>query len=1509
MSQRAYNGLEIAVIGMACRFPKSPNVSTFWENLIVGNECITIDTTGKQEGRIKAKGILEDNECFDFYFFGYSPHEAEFMDPQTRILHECAWEALEDAGYNPFQYDGLIGHYVGASTNPTSYLHPFLKNGSDNYDLWSNLLYSDKDFISTRVSHKLNLRGPSLTLDTACSTSLAALDVASQGLLTGKCDIALAGGVSITYHDEEGYVYREGFISSPDGHCRTFDAEARGTVTGNGVGLVVLKRLDDALRDGDRIDAVILASAMNNDGNTKLGYTAPSREGQIEVIRQAQQMAEIDAESIGYVEAHGTGTQVGDPVEIDALKLAFDTPKKNYCALGAVKTNIGHLDTAAGIAGFIKAVLVLKNQQIPPTLHFKQPNPKFDLDNSPFFINKETLPWGGNQRKRAAVSSFGMGGTNIHVVLEEAPANYQTETANTSDVFLFSARSQHQLDALKQNVAAYIASGAIPPQDFNNAAYTLRVGRRHFEYRQAVTAASLEDLANKLATGRENKAVRKNGGKIVFMFSGQGGQYVNMTRQLYLTNECYRTELDHCFALLEQLYGRDIKSVLFAEDPTEINNTLYAQPVLVVVEYCLARLLMQCGVQPDMVIGHSIGEYSAACIAGIFSLEDTLKIVARRAQLMSEQERGAMLSVTMDQEKITAILPANVSLAAENSPRHQVVSGSFAAINQFKETLEAGQYACTELKTSHAFHSPMMLPLKASFERVFSEVVVNEPELDYFSNLTGRAVGYEELTAPTYWGNQLTSTVRFKECIEAAANEGATQFLEIGPGQALQAFVKATRSDISALGFVRHPKESVDDINYLLGKLGMLWETGTAIDWNPCLPSPSARRIALPTYPFAKNRIPVPRVSFENITEGGVPVSAEQGDTVRYYAPRWEQSVLANPQPFSNRAVCLFFSFDVEKDHQLITILKEWNQQLLVVEMADCYNDSRADVISVRATRKEDYQRVLEKLPIGPGEELKVVVSGGRYEEATSTASYAELEAFVPLVQSVATLEQYDQKHLYVITHGLHNVLNRRSVNVASSPLVGALKVVQAEQKEISCINLDIDTENYADLQLSDLLVAELTPPPRNTVVAFRNDLRWTPGYQEIVSSSEGQKIKHRGTYLITGGVGGMASTLARYLLKNYDAHVVLIGRSDFLSTFCWNSGELDGVDAKYHARLKALVEINNESLGTLTSYEASISDASAVQEILRQVVTERGGVDGVFHTAGVADYGGVMQRRDFNSYRSIMEPKVVGTEILIHALTEQEVSPDFTLLFSSNGNTVYAYKYGQSAYNAANEYLDSLAADRTLSQRFNLKTINWNDWYEVGMTVDSLHNEHRNEPIAVQAKIDDGLYPDEGMKVIENVLNLNTSRVVVSKKDLNKEIAYMNHLLRNDKDTLLKKLLEHTSTDPHYKKPELDVAYQSPRTAAEEAIISELSSYLQYEDIGVYDNFFELGLSSLDLVQISQRLSEVLNKPISATALFTYPTVDALSSSLGREEPKVEAPDTALANDDALHNSLSLFS
>ncbi|ELR72272.1 Malonyl CoA-acyl carrier protein transacylase [Fulvivirga imtechensis AK7] len=1511
MSQREYNGLEIAVIGMACRFPKSPNVKEFWKNLMTGKECITIDHVNNEKGRIKAKGILEYNECFDFDFFGYSPNEAEFMDPQIRILHECTWEALEDAGYNPFEYNGLIGNYVGASTNPTSYMNPFLRNGNGNHDLWSNLLYSDKDFISTRISHKLNLRGPSFTIDTACSTSLSAVDVATQGLLTGKCDIAIAGGVSITYHDEEGYVYKEGFINSPDGHCRAFDAEANGTVTGNGAGLVVLKRLDDAIKDGDRIDAVILASSMNNDGANKLGYTAPSRKGQIEVIKNAYQMAEIDAESIGYVEAHGTGTQVGDPVEIDALKIAFNTQKRNYCAIGAVKTNIGHLDTAAGIAGLIKTVLVLKNKQIPPTLHFKTANSKFDLENSPFFINSEPLPWESDGlRRRAAVSSFGMGGTNLHVVLEEAPLSSKKK-AITGDIFLLTARYKSQLDELKNNFATYLKTGPVRSEDFNNIAHTMRVGRCHFKYRLAIQADSLETLADKLDQNVTYGIAEKSGGKVAFMFSGQGSQYVNMTRQLYLSNEYYRTDLENCFSILNRFYDEDVKSIVFNDNDVDnflINNTLYTQPILVAVEYCLAQLLIRCGLKPDIVIGHSVGEYAAACIAGIFSLEDTLKIVSKRAQLMNSVEGGAMLSLKMEKGKLLSMLTTDLSLAAENSDNHLVISGSFSAIEKFKQKLEENQHSYTELKTSHAFHSSMMLPIMEAFEEVFAEVEINEPELCYVSNVTGRAIGFDDISRPSYWSSQIVNTVLFKECINSAVDEGATLFLEIGPGLTLQIFAKAGHTNINTLGFIRHPNENVNDFDYLLQKLGVLWETGSEIHWNVCLSRQLITKVSLPTYPFEKNKIPVHRINFENISESGIFKTSEQEEEIQYYAPLWEQSILAKTENSDGIKPCVIFSFDIKKDKKLITTLRQGNGLLIIVEMTEFYKEGQLKV-SVDSKRKGDYQKALKKVEGTGAKELKIIFSCSKYTtDQADTALYSELESFILLVQSLASLEGYDKKNLYVITHGQYNVLNERTVNQISSSLVGVLKVVEIEQKEMRCVNIDFD-KNFTDHQ--DQFKAEVSATPVNGVVAYRNGLRWTPVYRKIEPPHNSQKLKQGGTYVITGGVGGMASSIARHLLENYGAHVVIIGRSEFLSSFDWATDQFgDNIASKYHRRIKELVEISKKSSGTITSYSANISDKRAIKEIFGQVISERGGVNGIFHTAGVIDYGGVVQRRSFNSYREVMEPKVEGTQCLVQVMAEYKLTPDFTLLFSSNGNTLYAYKYGQSAYNAANEYLDTLAADNELRERFNIKTINWNDWYEIGMTIDSLEVKHGiGLGKELQDRIDDGLSPQEGLRVIEKVLNLDIHRVIISRKDVRKEVDFMNYILENNKDLLLERLLEHSSSDNrYYKKPEINTEYQPPRTIVEETIIEELRKYLKYDDIGIYDNFFELGLSSLDLVQLSYRLGVKLNKSVSVTTLFTYPTVDTLSRNLGHEENEERKESEVIPDNEDFQNSLSLF-
>ena len=740
-------GMEIAVIGMAGRFPGAKNIDEFWENLKQGKESITFfsDEELKEAGvspavlqnpnYVKANGILEDFDRFDASFFGYIPSEAAIMAPQIRLFHECVWEGLEHAGYNPEIYSGRIGLYAGATSSSRwealVYLSEFGKKKEKNqadsfsFEVFSNSQLTDKDILTTRISYKFNLTGPSFLIQTACSTSLVAVHLASQGLINGECEIAAAGGAAVNLTRRIGYLYHEGGILSPDGHNRAFDAQGKGTVGGDGACVAILKLLEDAERDGDYIHAIIKGSAINNDGNRKVGYTAPSVEGQAQVINTALYVAQVEPESISYIETHGTGTELGDPVEVSALKLAFgNTTKKRFCALGAVKSNIGHLNTAAGIAGFIKTVLALKNGLIPPSLHYKTPNPKIDFENSPFFVNtrlREWLPEG--YVRRAGVSAFGIGGTNAHVILEayiksedaaskgalfEKTAPLTPAKTFDNELILLSARSENALEKATENL--FLAFKKDPELSLPDAAYTMQVGRKHFNLRRTAICSTNVEVLDVLAPENRFKtrtyAVTTQVGKkrpVAFLFPGQGAQYITMGFDLYRKEPLFRQKMDHCFAVLNPLLGYDVKQVLYPsfEDHIEdhrvnesyktnsIDQTEIAQPLIFTFEYALASLLISWGIEPDAMLGHSIGEYTAACLAGVFSLDDALKLVVLRGQLMQQMPGGAMLSVAMPEEQLKTLLRADLSLAAVNSPSRCVVSGPGEAIAAFENILIA----------------------------------------------------------------------------------------------------------------------------------------------------------------------------------------------------------------------------------------------------------------------------------------------------------------------------------------------------------------------------------------------------------------------------------------------------------------------------------------------------------------------------------------------------------------------------------------------------------------------------------------------------------------------------------------------------------------------------------------------------------------------------------------------------------------------------------------------------
>jgi phthiocerol/phenolphthiocerol synthesis type-I polyketide synthase E len=751
---------------------------------------------------------------------------------------------------------------------------------------------NDKDFLASRAAFKMGLEGPAVVVQTACSTSLVAVHLACQALLGGDCDMALVGGSAVTAYQQVGYVYQKGNILSPDGHCRAFDADARGTVGGNGVAVAALKRLEDALADGDTVHAVILASAINNDGAAKIGFTAPRVDGQAAAIRAAHVAADVDPATITYVEAHGTGTELGDPIEIEALTQAFraGTDRTGFCAIGAAKTNIGHLDVAAGITGLIKTALVLRDGEIPPTLHFNRPNPQIDFASSPFFVNTRLTRWTppAGVPRRAGVSSFGMGGTNAHVVMEQAPPVAPSATPSRAEQLLvLSARTETALDAASRRLGEHLQRH--PAQPLADVAWTLQQGRRGFAHRRAVVARTHAQATQALADAARGVSGRagNEAPAAVFLFPGQGAQYAGMARGLYEREPVFRAELDRCAEILRPHLGLDLRTVIFSEDADRLKQTALTQPALFAVEYATAKQWMSWGVEPEAMVGHSVGEYVAACIAGVFSLEDALALVAERGRLMQSLPSGSMLAVPLPASEVEAMLGGSVSVATINAPDRCVVSGPSDDIARLEAELLGRGIEAKRVETSHAFHSPMMDSILDAFTARVAGTVRNAPELRWVSNLTGTWITPAEAVDPGYWSRHLRGAVRFAECVATIAAEGRERvFIECGPGRTLSSLVKRQVPGSVSIHSIRHPDDAADDVEVLLGALGRAWAAGAEIDWSAVHGGDERRRVPVPTYPFERKRFWIDRAPQAGYTPPAAAPAADEGDAGAADDPR-----------------------------------------------------------------------------------------------------------------------------------------------------------------------------------------------------------------------------------------------------------------------------------------------------------------------------------------------------------------------------------------------------------------------------------------------------------------------------------------------------------------------------------------------------------------------------------------------------------------------------------------------
>ncbi|MCC5623715.1 type I polyketide synthase [Nostoc sp. CHAB 5715] len=1493
----------------------------FWQNLRNGIESISTFTDEEvisdgmnpaainDRNYVKASAILEDIDLFDAAFFSFNPKEAEITDPQHRVFLECACVALENAGYDSNRYESRIGVYAGASLN-NYYSLDLNRDRIGSAQCYQTVIGNDKDFLTTRVSYKLNLTGPSITVQTACSTSLVATTLACQSLLNYQCDMALAGGVSIHVPQKTGYLYEQGGTLSPDGHCRAFDAKAQGTTIGNGVGIVVLKRLSDALADGDCIHAVIKGSAINNDGSGKIGYTAPSVNGQAEVIAEAMMLAGVDPETISYIEAHGTGTALGDPIEIAALSQVFRSSitKKGFCGIGSVKTNIGHLDAAAGIAGLIKTILALKHKQIPPSLNFEQPNPQIDFANSPFYVNTKLTQWKTNGfPRRASVSSLGIGGTNAHVIVEEAPVLEPSSLSRSWQLLLLSAKTESALETATENLANHLQLH--PDVNLADVAHTLQVGRGEFNHRRVLVSKDIQDAASALQLRDPQRIFTRlveNGDRsIAFMFPGQGAQYVDMGKELYQTEPIFQQQIDLCCELLQPHLGLDLRSVIYPNESEskaaaeKLQQTAITQPALFVVEYALAQFLMSWGISPSAMIGHSIGEYVAACLAGVMSLEDALALVAIRGRLMQQLPSGAMLSVSQSAAEIKNLLNENLSLAASNAPSLCVVSGTHEAVDTIHQQLIALGVECRRLHTSHAFHCAMMELIIEPFIKEVKKVKLNPPQIPFISNVTGTWITAEKATDPNYWATHLRHTVEFTAGISTLQQEPNRILVEVGPGRTLCTFAQK-HSDVRELCSLRHPKEKQSDVAFLLNTLSKLWLYGVQIDWSGFYTNERRYRLPLPTYPFERQRYWIE--DYKQIQDNSAkPVlSGKKPDIADwFYLPLWKQSIpsvlLKQKELVTQKSCILVFMDECGLGKELVKRLQFDGHDVITLKQGSRFVQLGDRAYSLNAGQRDDYDALLNEL-IAENKipttivHLWSVTSVGDIPSGLAGVDKAQEKGFYSLLflaQALGKQHIIDELKMTVVSNNMHSIIGEEALCPEKATMLAAVKIIPQEYPNISCRSIDVTISqevSWQDEKLLENLLNELQTQSSDIVIAYRSSNRWVQTFEPVQLEAiirETSRLKKGGVYLITGGLGGVGLSLASYLAKSVQAKLVLIGRSVFPAKEEWKQwlathDENDGISRKIR-QIEELEDLGAEVL----VLSADAANFEQMQEAIAKVQEQFNQINGVIHCAGVADYAGVISRRTREMTESIMAPKVRGTLVLDSLL--KNVKLDFLILCSSLSSIIYRKKFSEVGYCAANEFLDAFAAHKTNKDRTFTVSINWTDWQDVGMSFAAVKRLAEKRDISDnKSLLLDALLPSEGIEVFQRILNITVPRIAVSTQDLTS-------LIERDRNfnaqALLESLGKANLSKSLHSRPELSNAYGAPRNETEQIIADIWQKLLGIELVGIYDNFFELGGDSLLIVQVQSQLQKAFKQDLLTTDLFEYPTVSALAGYLSQQQ------------------------
>jgi acyl transferase domain-containing protein/acyl carrier protein len=1577
----------IAIIGIGCRFPGGANdPDAFWRLLRDGVDAMVevphdrwdidafYDPDADAQGKMYTRrgGFLQQVDQFDPLFFGISPREAVSIDPQQRLMLEVSWEALEKAGIAPNRLKGSrTGVFVGIGQNDYAQLQ--LNSGDPTrisvYDGTGNGFC----FASGRLSYILGLQGPSMAIDTACSSSLVAIHQACKSLRTGECDLALTGGVQLMLSPEVNIFLSRSHALSPDGRCHTFDADANGFARGEGCGILVLKRLSDAEADGDNILALIRGSAVNHDGPSS-GLTVPNASAQQAVIREALKSAKVEPSEVNYVEAHGTGTPLGDPIEVRALGAVLGEGRspENPLIIGSAKTNIGHLEAAAGVAGIIKVVLSLQHQEIPPHLHFKQPNPYINWDELPVVVPRSAMPWfSGERRRLAGVSSFGMSGTNAHIVLEEPPVlkPVQAEVERPLHLLTLSAKTE---EALKQLAVQYHKClAANPSLAIGDICFSANTGRSHFTHRLSVVASSSVEVCEKIgnfSAGQETAGVFKGQGsslpKVAFLFTGQGSQYIGMGRQLYETQPTFRASLDRCDEILRPYLEKPLLSVLYPKpgETSPLDQTAYTQPALFALEYALVQLWKSWGIHPDAVMGHSVGEYVAACVAGVFSLEDGLKLISERARLMQSLPSGgemvAVLASPAFIREITEIDYNEVSFAAFNGPQNTVISGSAQAVRAICTQLEAAGIKTKKLQTSHAFHSPLMEPLLAEFREVASKVTYAAPQMTIISNLTGEQLTPEAIT-PEYWCHHLRSPVQFAKSLNTLHACGYEVFVEIGPkptllGMSCNCLPEKVGVWLPSL----RPGQS--DWQQILLTLGELYVRGVDVDWSGFDRDYPRRRVMLPTYPFQRQRYWVEKgesgheqtqplskqiqTSIVNLLhQGNTKQLAQQLEGVGNFSenemkilPKLLQALVKQHQQEVQAATIKDWLYQVEwqpKPQRLQTVLHEtqvhepgsWlvfadlggvgqalaellqrrGQNCILVHAGEAYRTLETGSWSINPTNPGDFERLFQE------------VLGTSIPPLRGIVHLWSLEVALPDALTVPTLEQAQKLGCGSVLHLVQTLVKHYGsasprlwlVTRGAMPVKGdvPLAIAQAPLWGLGKVIALEHPELWGGM-------LDLAPEAVETedLWSLHNEARKL--LAEIEDSQGEDHLAFRnGNWYVARLVPKQLPESQKVALRSDGTYLITGGLGALGLLVAQWMVEQGARQLVLTGRRSASTEIQ-ETLRQLEQKDvkvliaqADVSNEADMVRVLEAVKASMPPLRGIIHAAGVLD-DKILLQQNWERFSRVMAPKVKGAWNL-HTLT-RDLPLDFFVLFSSAASLLGSP--GQGNYAAANSFMDVLAHHR-LAQGLPGLSINWGSWAEVGMAA-SLTTRHQ----AANATLGmDNIAPQQGLQVLKQVLGQVPSQIGVL--PINWSVLKQQLSVRGQLPPLLFELFAKTQTQEETVAsvqrsdilPRLSQAQNGDRLNFLVVYLQEqITKVLGFGTVLTLDpqqRLLELGLDSLMAVQLKNSIAADLEVNVPIEKFIDGSSIVQLAKLLLEKLTLVNAiPSSLPLRDDLEVNKLS---